>query len=103
MMSVGDSRCPACRAALWAAGPGAVGEKTCPRCGAALWVLFGSAGPLFFPRRPDEPQCRFLASLSAPLYGLPAEEVEAGLESADFLDLIEVVVDIEEALRSGRI
>jgi hypothetical protein len=56
---------------------------------------------MFFPRRPGEPELRFLAGLLASLDDTPAEEVEAGLKSADRLDLVELVMEVEEALRPG--
>lgn len=102
MTSAGDNRCPVCRAALWAPDSEAVGQKSCPRCGAALWVLVGSDGPMFFLQRPGESKYSFLAALAAPFFGLPAHELEAGLKSADNLDMVEVIMEIEEAVRSGR-
>jgi hypothetical protein len=62
----------------------------------------GSDGPMFFMRRAGQTQLRFLATLAAPLYGASADEQEVGLRSADHLDLIELVTEIEEALRPGR-
>jgi hypothetical protein len=57
---------------------------------------------MFFPRRPGESERRFLACVTGPHYGLAAEEMEVGLRSADRLDLLELVIEVEEALRSGR-
>lgn len=96
----GNKCCPVCQAALWAPNTEPVGWRTCPRCQADLWVLAGAGGPMFFPRRPGQSETNFLAALAAPLYGMSAEEVEAGLQSADSLDLVEVVMEIEEAIRS---
>ena len=98
----GDSRCPVCRAALGAPGVRALGSKTCPRCGAELWVLVGSAGPLFFLRQPGQSAHGFLAGLAGPLYNLPADEMEGVLRGADSLDLVEVIHEVEEALKSDR-
>lgn len=101
MALAGDSRCPVCRAALWAPDSESIGHKTCPRCRAELWALAGSSGPLFFPRRHGESRYSFLAALAGPLYGMSAEEMEPGLASADCLDLVEIVMDVEEAMRAG--
>lgn len=102
MMSGGDSRCPLCRAALGAPGAKALDVKVCPRCGAQLWVLIGSAGPLFFARQPGQSPFGFLAALASSLSGVPAEEMEASLQSADSLDLVEIIMEIEDGLMSGR-
>jgi hypothetical protein len=56
---------------------------------------------MFFPRRPGEAKTRFLAGLLASLDDRPEEEMEAGLKSADELDLVELVMEVEEALRPG--
>jgi hypothetical protein len=97
---LGDNRCPLCRAALWAPAPVAIDSKTCPRCGADLWVLEGREGPMFFVRRPGQSRYGFLAALLAPLHGLSTDEMEALLKGADSLDLVEMVLDVEDALRS---
>jgi hypothetical protein len=102
MPLAGDNCCPVCQAALWAPDSEVIGQRSCPRCSAELWVLGGSAGPLFFLRRPGQSRYRFLAALAAPLYGLPADKLEIGLMGADSLDLVEAVWEIEEAMRSGR-
>jgi hypothetical protein len=96
-----DSRCPLCRAALWAPDTEAIGSKNCPRCGAALWVLVGSGRPAFYLHHPGESKTSFLAALAGPLYGLPAEVMEEALKRADSLDLVEMVMEIEEKLRSN--
>jgi hypothetical protein len=99
--SAGEGRCPACRSALWAPDAETIGTRTCPRCGTELWALAGSRGPLFFARRPGQTALGFLASLAAPLYGEPAEKLEAGLRGADDLDLVEFIQEVEEGLRGG--
>jgi hypothetical protein len=102
MALAGNGRCPVCRAALWAPNSESIDHKTCPRCGAELWALAGSGGPLFFLRRRGESRLSFLAGLAGPLYGMSAAEVGIGLASADSLDLVEILMDVEEALRTGR-
>jgi hypothetical protein len=102
MALAGDNRCAVCRAALAAPDIETLGPKTCPRCGAELWALIGSDGPLFFLRRPDESEFGFFASLAGPLYGTSAEQIEAVLRNADHLDLVELIMEVEEAMRSGR-
>jgi hypothetical protein len=57
---------------------------------------------MFFLQQPGQSEYGFLAALAAPLYGVPAEELETGLKHADSLDLVEVVLELEEAMRSGR-
>jgi hypothetical protein len=96
MTSPGDNRCPVCRAALWAPDGEPLGSKTCPRCDAELWVLVGSGGPAFYLRQPGQSKAAFLAALA----GLSVEEMEQTLKAADSLDLVELVVEIEDGLRS---
>ena len=93
----GDNRCPLCRAALWAPDNEAIGSKSCPRCGAELWVLVASAGPVFYLRQTGQSKPAFLAALS----GISADEMEKLLQGADSLDLVELVMEIEENLRSN--
>jgi hypothetical protein len=57
---------------------------------------------MFFARRPGESERGFLAALAGPLHGMSAREMETVLASADFLDLVELVMELEEAIRSGR-
>jgi hypothetical protein len=102
MTCTGDNRCPVCRAALWAPDSETIGQRTCPRCGAELWVLVGSEGPMFFLQGRGQSKYRFLAALAAALYGVSADELEAGLKHFDSLDLVEFVMDVEQAMRSGR-
>ena len=102
MTWAGANRCPLCRAALWAAEPEVVDTKTCPRCGADLWVFGGSEGLVFFPRRPGQTRNAFLVALLAPIHGVSAEEMEVVLKHADSLDLVEMLLDLEDAVRSGR-
>jgi hypothetical protein len=102
MTGAGDNRCPLCRAALWAPQPAVVDTKNCPRCGADLGVLGGSEGLVFFPRRPGQTRDGFLAALLAPFHGVSAEEMEAVLKHADSLDLVEVLLELEDAMRTGR-
>src|SRR5262245_19919068 len=99
MAAAGENRCPVCRAALWADKAEALAPRQCPRCGAELWVLVGANEPLFFVRQPGQSPRRFLAALAARLYGTPVDQEEAGLKSADSLDLVEVVMELEAALR----
>jgi hypothetical protein len=99
--SFGDSHCPVCRAALWAPESETIGSRKCPRCGAELYVLVGSDRPRFFLRRPDQSPYGFLAALAAPLYGVSAEEMETMLRGADALDLVEFVIEVEEAMKGG--
>jgi hypothetical protein len=101
MTLAGDNRCPVCRAALWAPDTEAIGSKSCPRCGAELWVLVGSGAPVFFLRQPGQSKYGFLAALAGPVHGVPPDEMEALLKHADSLDLVELVMEIEEAMRSG--
>lgn len=97
-----DNRCPVCRAALWAPDSEVVGTKRCPRCGAELWVLVGTGRPVFFVRQPGQSRLQFLAGLVAPLQGVSVEEAERALQGADSLDLVEIVMELEDALRAGR-
>ena|ERR1700722_1353991 len=97
MTSPGDNRCPLCRAALWAPDAETIASKKCPRCGAELWMLVGSGGPAFYLRQPGQSKVSFLATLA----GLTEEEMEQTLRGADSLDLVELVTEIEDKLRSN--
>jgi hypothetical protein len=92
-------RCPACRAAL-AVPPGELlGERQCPRCSADLWVVAFSRGPVLFPRRPGETSADLLAALAGPVLGTCASDLQAMMEGADHFDLMELLWEVEEALR----
>jgi hypothetical protein len=93
----GDQHCPLCGAALWAPAAEVLGCRNCPRCGAALWFLSGTDGPVFFVRTPGQSRAGFLAALA----GVTTEEMEATLKQVDSLDLVELVLEIEDGLRSG--
>ena len=97
MISPGDNRCPACRAALWAPDAETIGSKQCPRCDAELWVLVGSGGPAFYLRQPGQSKASFLAALT----GVSVDEMEQTLKGADTLDLVELAMEIEDKLRSN--
>jgi hypothetical protein len=101
LTSQADSRCPLCRAALWAPDTEAIGSKYCPRCGAALWVLAGSGCPVFYLQQSGQSKASFLAALAGPLYGVSAEKMEETLKRADSFDLVELVMEIEDKLRSN--
>jgi hypothetical protein len=74
-----------------------MGSKKCPRCGADLWVFVGS---LFCVRQPGQTQQRFLAELVAPSYEMSVEQAELIIQGADSFDLVEIIMDVEEAMRS---
>jgi len=98
MVLPADNRCPLCRAVLWAPDTEAIGSKRCPRCCADLWVLVGSDGAVFYLRQSGQSKSSFLGALA----GMSAEETEELLKGADSLDLVEIVMEIEEKLRSNR-
>jgi hypothetical protein len=100
--TVGSSRCPLCDAALWASPSEPFGCKRCPRCGADLYVLVFSKGPVFFLARPGQTLYDLLAALMEQRLGVSADEMETALRSADSLDLVELVMEVEEAVRSPR-
>jgi len=91
--------CPVCRSALWAPPSELLGERRCPRCGAELWVVGFSRGPVFFPRRQGESVADLLARLGGPGLGARASEIEAVLQGADHFDFVEILWEVEEALR----
>jgi hypothetical protein len=97
-----SNRCPVCAAALWAPARPPLDQKQCPRCDAELWVMVLSEGAMFFPRRPGESHYDFVARLVGPRLGLSGGDVEAAFKDADSLDLVELVLEIEEKMRSGR-
>lgn len=90
--------CPVCRVALWAPASELIGRLRCPRCSADLWVLALSRGPVFFPGRPGESLADLLIALD-PTVSSAAAELEAALRGADQLDVVEVLWEVEEALR----
>ncbi len=65
-------------------------------------MLRGAEGPLFAVRHPGQSAYALLVNLAAPVHGISADEMEKLLGSADSLDLIEFVTELEDALRSGR-
>ena len=95
-----SNRCPLCGAALWAPASEPLGRKQCPRCGADLYVIVFSEGPGFFLARPGEALYDLLAGLAGRQFGVSADEMEAVLRGADSLDMVELVMEVEEALRS---
>src|SRR5437867_4366803 len=97
MTSLGDNRCPLCRAALWAPDAEAISCMTCPRCGAELWVLLGSESPAFYLRQSGQSKTSFLATVA----GMSTEEMEEMVKHADSLDLVEIIVEIQDKLRSN--
>src|SRR5438105_4724892 len=101
MTAVADNRCPVCRTAIWAPDAETIGCKKCPRCGAELWAVMGSDAPLFFLRQAGESKYRFLAALAGPLYGVSTDEMEVTLQHCDSLGLVEVILEVEEAMKSG--
>ncbi|MCI0378742.1 MAG: hypothetical protein L0215_14130 [Gemmataceae bacterium] len=101
MTRFGDNRCPVCRTALWAPDSDTISTKKCPRCGAELWVLVGSKGPVFFARPPGQTKRQFLAALGAAIYGTTPEEMETQLKDADSLDIVEFVMELEDAAGSA--
>src|SRR5207302_7303284 len=95
-----SNRCPVCRAALWVPDHPPLGYKECPRCRGEFWVLPFSQGPAFFPRRPGESVYDLLADLAGKQLGLSPADMEAGLKSADSLDIVEMLLEVEDAIRS---
>lgn len=99
-MTGARGRCPACGAALSAPVEELLGERQCPRCSADLWVLSFSRGPVFFPRRPGESLAELLAALAGPALSIGASELPAFVQGADHFDLVEMLWEVEEALRA---
>ena len=99
MITGARGSCPGCRASLWAPESELVGERSCPRCGADLWMLSFSTGHVFFPRRQGETLADLLIALGGPELGGCAAELEAALQGADHLDLVELLWEVEEELR----
>ena len=91
--------CPICRAVLWAPAAELLGEKRCPRCSTELWVIVFSRAPVFFPRRQGESLAEFLVALAGPAFGDDASEIEAALQRFDEFDVVEMLWEVEEALR----
>jgi acyl carrier protein len=62
-------------------------------------VLSFADGPAFFVRQPNQSLAEFLDALTGDQPGLSAKEIEAVLKGADSLDLVEFVMEVEEAVR----
>jgi hypothetical protein len=58
-----------------------------------------SHGPVFFPRREEESLADLLAALAGPAIGADASEIGAALQGADEFDVVEMLWEVEEALR----
>jgi len=54
---------------------------------------------VFFPRRQGESVADLLARLGGPGLGARASEIEAVLQGADHFDFVEILWEVEEALR----
>jgi hypothetical protein len=54
---------------------------------------------VFFPRRESESLTEVLIALGGPEVGRDASELEAALQGADHFDLVELLWEVEEALR----
>ena len=98
MIPFSNQHCPACGTALWAPDNEPIGSKKCPRCGSDLWVLIGAGGPIFFVKELNQSESLFLAVL----LDISADEAEQMLREADSFDLVELVLEVEEKLRSNR-
>jgi hypothetical protein len=94
------NECPACGASLWAPS-GPWGEEQCPRCFTQLWFVPFSGGQFFFVRREGESLEEFLCALVGPAMKLTPAELEQVIRKTDSLDLVELVMEIEEAIESG--
>jgi hypothetical protein len=89
--------CPFCRTPL-AAGPSEpIAERQCPRCEAGLWALALPSGPVFFVRRPGQSAAEFLAVLGGPSFGASAHDIDSLLRSADSLDIVEFLQELDAA------
>src|SRR5947208_10291664 len=93
------NHCPVCRATL-PAPPSNYGETHCPRCDSQLWHLGLPSGPAFFVRRAGERIYDLMASLADSRDGFTAEHLEAILSDADPLDVVELLTELEDSLRS---
>jgi hypothetical protein len=89
--------CPACRTALAGLHSEAIAEEQCPRCEADLWALALPSGPVFFIRRPGQTAAEFIDALAGPGLCLSDPDIVSSLQSADSLDLVELMVEFETA------
>src|SRR5947207_15316117 len=89
--------CPACRSTL-PPPASSYGQTQCPRCEAQLWHFVLPSGPAFFIGRAGESIYDFMAGLGD--HPLSAKDLEAILKGADPLDVIEILAELEGALRS---
>jgi hypothetical protein len=64
-----------------------------------LWVL-PVAGALFVVRRPGQTENQFLTELLAQVHGTSVGCMEGIVKSADDLDLVELIQEMEEAINS---
>ena len=94
------NRCPFCHAALWMPDSQPLGSKRCPRCGADLWVV----GQWFFLRKSGQSLYELLAELVGQQFGevagRSAADVQKMLQSLDSLDVVELVMEREESMKS---
>jgi hypothetical protein len=61
-------------------------------------VLTGVEGPMFFVKELNQSKSSFLAVL----LDMPVQEAEQMLQDSDSFDLVELVVEIEDKLKSNR-
>ena len=75
------------------------GESQCPRCDAQLWHLVPPSRATFFVRRKGESIYDLMAAVLGARLGLTAKDMENVLKEADSLDVVELLMDLEDALR----
>ena len=100
-LSGAHNACPVCQAALAASPSEPIAERHCPRCQAGLWALFPPSGPVFFVRRPGQSCADFIAALAGPELRISGRDVASLLASADPLDVVEFLAELESAAVSS--
>lgn len=95
-----ENRCPVCSTSLFVPTEKTFGAQNCPQCRAELWFLGFSGNPLFFTRRPGETSEDFLLRIADQRLGITAEEMSAVLKTGDSLDMVELLTELDEQLRS---
>lgn len=95
------NRCPVCSAQVWVEPLSWFGDAPCPHCGSLLWFVSLEEETHFFKYEEAENLRQKIANFVSRQTGLDRDAIHldrAFLErhGVDFLDLVELVMEIEE-------
>lgn len=98
------NRCPVCGNHVWIEPSKMFGDAPCPHCGSLIWFLsLPTKTYLFSPEEADEIRERLFGRIADKL-GVDKEDLMSSKSflsdiSADSLDIVEMLMDMEEELK----